>query len=188
MINEIQTQKKVVAITFDDGPNPIYTPKVLKIFSQAKGKATFFMIGEQMRNYPELVQQVAALGHEIGSHTYTHQKLSLLSYEDCLSEFEKTERLIEKLIGIKPTVFRPPFMDYHEDMVSLLQQKGYTMIGALNLMAQDWGQPGVDHILKTTRNVIKNGSILIFHDGYGNRSQTIKAIQILVAELTEQGY
>lgn len=188
MINEVPTLQKAVAITFDDGPNPTYTPQVLEIFSKAEGKATFFMIGEQMKNHPEVVKLVAALGHQIGNHTFTHPKLSQLSTVECLEEIERAERLIEELAGRKPVVFRPPYLDYNQDTVSLLQQKGYPMIGALNLEAQDWEQPGVEHILEKSRDAVKNGSILIFHDGYRERSQTIEAVRMLVSELTSQGY
>ncbi|MBV7507783.1 polysaccharide deacetylase family protein [Bacillus sp. sid0103] len=188
MINEVPTSRKAVAITFDDGPNPTYTPQVLEIFSEAVGKATFFMIGEQMKKYPEVVKQVASLGHEIGNHTFTHPKLSLLSTAECLEEIEQNEKLIEELAGRKPVVFRPPYLDYNQNTVSLIEQKGYPMIGALNLKAQDWEQPGVEHILEKSREGIKNGSILIFHDGYGDRSQTIEAVRKLVSELTSQGY
>ena len=188
MINEVPTSRKAVAITFDDGPNPLYTPQLLEIFSEAVGKATFFMIGDQMKKYPEVVKQVAALGHEIGNHTFTHPKLSLLSTSECLEEIEQNEKLIEELAGRKPIVFRPPYLDYNQDTVSLLELKGYPMIGALNLEAHDWEQPGVMHILEKSREGIKNGSILIFHDGYGDRSQTIEAVRKLVSELTLQGY
>ncbi|MEH7492290.1 polysaccharide deacetylase family protein [Neobacillus niacini] len=188
MINEVPTSQRAVAITFDDGPNPVYTPQVLDIFSEAKGKATFFMIGEQMRNHPEVVEQVANQGHEIGNHTFTHPKLSQLSIQDCLKEIEETEKLIEKLAGRKPVVFRPPYLDYNQETVSLLQRKRYPMIGAVNLDAQDWEQPGALHILEKSREAVKNGSILIFHDGYGDRSQTIEAVRMLVYELTSQGY
>ncbi|WP_144554452.1 polysaccharide deacetylase family protein [Bacillus sp. X1(2014)] len=188
MINEVPTSRKAVAITFDDGPNPIYTPQVLEIFSETVGKATFFMIGEQMKKNPEVVKQVAARGHEIGNHTFTHPKLSQLSNIECLEEIEKNEKLIEELAGRKPVVFRPPYLDYNQDTVSLLKQKGYPIIGALNLAAHDWEQPGVTHILEKSREGIKNGSILIFHDGYGDRSQTIEAVRKLVSELTSQGY
>ena len=188
MINEILTAHRVIAITFDDGPNPVYTPQVLEIFSEAKGKATFFMIGEEMRNHPEVVKQVANGGHEIGNHTFTHPKLSQLSVQDCLKEIEETEKLIESMAGRKPVVFRPPYLDYNHDTVSLLQKKSYPMIGALNLEAQDWEQPGVEHIVRKSREAVRNGSILIFHDGYGDRSQTIEAVRVLVSELTSQGY
>lgn len=188
MINEVLTTQMLVAITFDDGPNPLYTQQVLEIFSEADGKATFFMIGEQMEKYPEVVKQVAALGHEIGNHTYSHPKLSQLSDGERLAEVERTEKLIKDLTGQKPALFRPPYLDYNEDTVLLLREKGYPMIGAQNLEAQDWEQPGVDHIFEKSRDVVKNGSVLIFHDGYGDRSQTIEAVRRLVAELTSQGY
>jgi peptidoglycan-N-acetylglucosamine deacetylase len=188
MINEIHTSRRVVAITFDDGPNPVYTPQILDIFSAAKGKATFFMIGDQMRNNPEVVKQVADQGHEIGNHTFNHPKLSQLSMEDCLDEIEQTDKLVEEMTGRKPVVFRPPYLDYNQDTVSILQQKGYPMIGALNLEALDWEQPGVEYILEKSMDVVKNGSILIFHDGYGDRSQTIEAVQMLVSELISQDY
>jgi peptidoglycan-N-acetylglucosamine deacetylase len=188
MINEIHTSQRVVAITFDDGPNPVYTPQILEIFSEARGKATFFMIGEQMKNHPEVVRQVAELGHEIGNHTFTHPKLSQLSLEDCIEEIDQTEKLIEEMTGRKPVIFRPPYLDYNQDNVTMLQQKGYSMIGALNLEAHDWEQPGVEHILDKSRDVVKNGGILIFHDGFGDRSQTIEAVRMLVSELTSQDY
>jgi peptidoglycan/xylan/chitin deacetylase (PgdA/CDA1 family) len=146
------------------------------------------MIGEQMKSHPEVVKQVRDQGHEIGNHTFTHPKLSQLSEQDCLKEVEDTEILIEKMAGRKPVVFRPPYLDYNQDTVSLLQKKKYPMIGALNLEAQDWEQPGVEHILEKSREAVKNGSILIFHDGYGDRSQTIEAVRMLVSELTSQGY
>jgi peptidoglycan/xylan/chitin deacetylase (PgdA/CDA1 family) len=188
MITEVFTSQKAVAITFDDGPNPIYTPQVLEIFAKAEGKATFFMIGEQMNDHPEIVKLVADQGHEIGNHTYSHPKLSELTPEDCFSEIERTEQMIRELTGQAPAVFRPPYLDYNHDTISVAQNKGYSMIGALNLGAQDWEQPGVEHILSASRKCVKNGSILIFHDGYGDRSQTIQAVQLLVSELKSEGY
>ncbi|WP_026692544.1 polysaccharide deacetylase family protein [Peribacillus kribbensis] len=188
MINEVQTSERVIAITFDDGPNPIFTPQLFQIFSEVQGRATFFMIGEQMAENPGLVKQAAALGHEIGNHTYTHPKLSELSPESCLAEVEGNEKLVQELTGVKPVVLRPPYLDYSGETLSIMKEKGYPMIGALNTEAQDWDQPGVDHILSVTRKCVGNGSILIFHDGYGDRSQSIKAVRILVKELIEQGY
>lgn len=188
MISEVATSQKAVAITFDDGPNPIYTPQVLEIFAKAEGKATFFMIGEQMEKNPEIVKEAAEQGHEIGNHTYSHPKLSELTPADCLGEIERTEQMIRDLTGKQPVTFRPPYLDYNQETISVVESKGYSMIGALNLEAQDWEQPGVNHILSASRKCVKNGSILIFHDGYGDRSQTIQAVRELVFELKSQGY
>jgi len=188
MITEVATSQKAVAITFDDGPNPIYTPQVLEIFANVEGKATFFMIGEQMEKNPEVVKEVAEQGHEIGNHTFSHPKLSELTPADCLAEMERNEQIIRELTGQSPVVFRPPYLDYNHDTISIVESKGYSMIGALNLEAQDWEQPGVEHILSASRKSVRNGSILIFHDGYGDRSQTIQAVKKLVSELKSQGY
>src|SRR4051812_35334171 len=151
MFTEVAASQKAVAITFDDGPNPIYTPQVLEIFANVEGKATFFMIGEQMEKNPEVVKEVAEQGHEIGNHTFSHPKLSELTPADCLAEMERNEQIIRELTGQSPVVFRPPYLDYNHDTISIVESKGYSMIGALNLEAQDWEQPGVEHILSASR-------------------------------------
>ncbi|MGD6802057.1 polysaccharide deacetylase family protein [Rossellomorea vietnamensis] len=189
MINKVRTDEKVLAITFDDGPNALYTPQVLEILQKANAKATFYMIGEQMERCPKLVKRAAELGHEIGNHTYTHPKLTELSHEKCVEEITKTELLIERLTGEKPASFRPPFLDFDHVTETALQGKGYShLIGALNLGARDWEQPGVNHILEETRSVLSNGAIILFHDGYGDRSQTLEAISRLIPQWTAEGW
>ncbi len=188
IIEDISTSSKVIAITFDDGPNPIYTQQVLEIFENIGGKATFYMIGEQMEKYTDVVRKVAEHGHEVGNHTYTHPYLSQLSPEACMQEVNKNEVLAESLIGHKPKTFRPPYLDYNDDTFSILKKNGYPMIGAKNMDARDWEQPGVDFIVEKSRQHSKEGSILLFHDGCGDRSQTIEAVRILVHELSSKGF
>ncbi|WP_363550557.1 polysaccharide deacetylase family protein [Caldifermentibacillus hisashii] len=188
IINEVKTNKKALAITFDDGPNPIYTLQVLEVLASVKAKATFFMIGEQIVKNLEIVKLVVAQGHEIGNHTFTHARLSDLSEEECIKEIQLNGRLIERLVGRKPTTLRPPYFAFNEQVELLLSRMGYTAMGALNMDAIDWERPGTDFILEKSRNHVKNGSILIFHDGYGDRSQTIEAVRQLVPELVFQGY
>ncbi|AEH48194.1 polysaccharide deacetylase family protein [Parageobacillus thermoglucosidasius] len=188
MIEHVETSRKAVAITFDDGPSPVYTLKVLDIFEEASGKATFFMIGRHMEKYPEVVQTVKERGHEIGNHTYSHDRLTSLDKQDCLREIERVDEMIAAMTGRKASIFRPPYLDYHAPVVSVCGRLGYKMIGALNTDALDWEQPGVDHIVQKTRRHIRNGSILLFHDGFGDRSQTVEAVKILVSELHSQGY
>lgn len=188
MIQRVETPHKVVAMTFDDGPNPIYTLKVLDLFREVSGKATFFMIGRHMVEYPEIVEAVITQGHEIGNHTYSHANLTFLNESDCLQEIQQTDKIITNLTGMKATVFRPPYLDYNHGVVLLVKRLGYRMIGALNTDALDWEQPGVDYIIEKTRSHISSGSILLFHDGFGDRSQTIEAVKILISELCLQGY
>ncbi|GIO40007.1 hypothetical protein J41TS12_48680 [Paenibacillus antibioticophila] len=188
LIHQVPTRRRAVAVTFDDGPNPVYTPEVMEIFRKAQAKATFFMIGSQMEQHPEVVRAVHAEGHEIGNHSFTHPSLAGLQKLEAKDELVRTEVLIEQLTGVKPKVFRPPYFAQNEMVGSVSEDMKYYMIGALNLEANDWEMPGVEHILEKTRSAVKPGGILIFHDGFDDRSQTIKAVSILVSELIADGY
>ncbi|AZK45719.1 polysaccharide deacetylase family protein [Paenibacillus lentus] len=190
VIHKIDIKEKVVAFTFDDGPNPVYTPQILEIFRQASptAKATFYMIGNQIEQHPELAQTVYNEGHEIGNHTYTHPFLSKLTKQECADEVIRTEKLIQETIGMKPLTFRPPYFDINEQVEGVVASRGYTLIGAMNGAAMDWEQPGVRHIVEKTKETLSPGSVLLFHDGFGDRSQTVEAVQILVRELIAEGY
>ncbi|WP_136604093.1 polysaccharide deacetylase family protein [Paenibacillus dokdonensis] len=188
VINRIETEEKAVAFTFDDGPNAEYTPQILDIFRESDAKATFYMIGTQMQHNPALVRTVYQEGHEIGNHTFSHPHLTELSEQDYMHEVVKTENLLSDIIGIKPATFRPPYFDHNEQVDGLVSGLGYPMIGVVNSEANDWDLPGVQHILDKTRAQVKPGSILLFHDGFGDRSQTVEAVRILVSELVADGY
>ncbi|MBU9712898.1 polysaccharide deacetylase family protein [Evansella tamaricis] len=186
--HSVHTALKMVAFTFDDGPNPQYTPEVLDIFNECNGKATFFMIGEKMKEYPDIVSDVVLKDHEIGNHTWSHPMLTQLNQEKCREELELTHSIIMELTGSTPAIFRPPFFDYNEEVNSVVMDFNYDVIGALNPDATDWEMPGVEHIISKSRNHIGNGSILLFHDGFGDRSQTVEAVRTLVQEVLSDGY
>lgn len=188
IVHQVSTQRKELAITFDDGPNEVYTPAILTMLSEVSGKATFYMIGEQMQANPEVVKAVAAQGHEIGNHTYSHPYLTRISPDECRVELKRTDALIHKLTGKRPLTFRPPYLDYNEQVIAISKGEGYRMIGALNTESRDWEQPGVDYILVKSLTCVGNGSILLFHDGYGDRSQTLQAFGRLLRIVDERGY
>lgn len=188
LVNRVQTNRKAVAFTFDDGPNPLYTPQILEIFRAAGGHATFFMIGSQIEQSPETVRLVREQGHEIGNHTYTHPNLTELSEDEREQELLRTHRLIETLIGDAPQTCRPPYLASDERVEELADRFGYPLIGAVNGAARDWEQPGVEHILEASRAQAKPGAIFLFHDGFGDRSQTVEAVRLLAGELKEQGF
>ncbi|MDI4647142.1 polysaccharide deacetylase family protein [Cohnella hashimotonis] len=188
IINRVPTLQKAVAFTFDDGPHPIHTPQLLDLFDTVSGRATFFMMGKQMALYPETVMEVHARRHEIGNHSYSHPYMTQIGLDECERELFDTDRLIAKITGVRPTVMRPPYLDYNLDVHAITDRLHYRVIGALNGEAKDWGTPGVDHILEATRKQVGCGSILLFHDGFGDRSQTVEAVRILTKELTEEGY
>ncbi len=161
---------------------------MLAIFKAVSGKATFFMVGEQMAKYPEMVEAVIIAGHEIGNHSYSHPMMTKLSAADCHEEVKRTEQLIVNMTGKLPKLFRPPYLDYNQDTQQIIKKFNYRVIGALNFDATDWEMPGVEHIVTKSYNHTSNGSILLFHDGFGNRSQTIEAVSVLVRRLVSEGY
>lgn len=188
LVVSVPTKERVIAFTFDDGPNPVYTPQVLQLFREAGGKATFFMIGNQIDANPSLAEQVHAEGHEIGNHTYTHPFLTRLSHEDARMELVRADERIRQITGEPVRVFRPPFFDANDEVYKLAEQLDYTSIGANNLGAKDWEMPGAEHIIEQSRKSASNGSIFIFHDGFGDRSQTVEAVGVLLRELSAEGY
>ncbi len=188
MVHRVPTTARVVAFTFDDGPHPVYTPQLLDIFRQARGKATFFMIGQQMDAHRATAAAVHAEGHELGNHTLTHPRLTQLTPDAARAELVQTDERIQRITGVPVRTFRPPFLDVNDKILALAAELGYWSIGAVNLGTRDWEQPGIAHIVEQTRESVGSGSILVFHDGFGDRSQTVEAVRILVAELAAQDY
>ncbi|QGQ96525.1 polysaccharide deacetylase family protein [Paenibacillus psychroresistens] len=188
MLAEVITDQKVIAITFDDGPNPEYTPQFLAAFEEYSSKATFYTIGQQLELYPEIAKLIHEQGHELGNHTYSHPNLTELDQTQQKSELDRTDKLIAQITGEKPRTFRAPFLQSNDELENVIKEFTYLSIGALNVETKDWEQPGVEFILDKTRDYIRNGSILLFHDGFGDRSQSLAAIKILVPELLAQGY
>ncbi|PQP83938.1 polysaccharide deacetylase [Paenibacillus sp. PCH8] len=188
LIDRVSVREKVVAFTFDDGPHPVYTHQLLEIFRNAGGRATFFMIGKEIEVYPEIAAEVHSEGHEIANHTYAHPDLTKLTLEQAGEELQCAEILIRKVTGKPAKCFRPPYFGVNDDILSLAAERGYRTIGAVNGGAKDWDNPGVDYILEHTRPTAEPGGIFLFHDGYGERSQTVEAVRVLVEELAEEGY
>lgn len=188
LIVSVPTTERVIAFTFDDGPNPVYTPQVLELFREVGGKATFFMIGSQIDANPTLAEQVYAEGHELGNHTYTHPFLTRLTHDEARAELVRADERIRRITGKPVQVFRPPFFDANDEIYALADELGYHCIGANNLAAKDWEMPGTDHIVEHSRSSAAGGSIFIFHDGFGDRSQSVEAVRILLSELSEAGY
>ncbi len=188
LVHRVPTREKAVAFTFDDGPHPVYTQQLLDIFRKANGKATFFMIGQEIDAFGDIAAEVHAVGHEIANHTYCHPDLTKLTLEEARAELQQADARIRQVTGKPVLTFRPPYFGVNEDILSLAVELGYTSIGTVNGEAKDWEQPGVEFILDHTRPTIQNGSIFMFHDGYGERIQTMEAVRVLVDELATEGY
>jgi cellulose synthase/poly-beta-1,6-N-acetylglucosamine synthase-like glycosyltransferase/peptidoglycan/xylan/chitin deacetylase (PgdA/CDA1 family) len=201
-IDQIGAAQKKLALTFDDGPDPTWTPKILDVLKQKNVPATFFVIGLAANKWPQLLQREFAEGHEIGNHTYTHPDWENpnLSLTQIRWELNLTERLIESILGVKSILFRPPFgidhqPEFAEEVAHLpaAQDMGYIILGQ-KVDPNDWSQeaPGIPiSAAKIVENVLReapNGNIMLLHDGGGNRGQTVAALPLFIDALRSKGY
>lgn len=182
---------KIVALTFDDGPDKDYTPQVLNILKKHDVKATFFVVGEKVGWNPEIVKKEYEEGHEIGNHTFTHINVCHRNYDEINDEVNKTQEAIKKVIGKEPNIFRPPYRAINKEICSVIKEKQMNIILWSNLDPRDWSNPGVDYIVNTIMTKVQNGNIILLHDYNNTRkstSQTIQALDIVIPKLKEQGY
>jgi cellulose synthase/poly-beta-1,6-N-acetylglucosamine synthase-like glycosyltransferase/peptidoglycan/xylan/chitin deacetylase (PgdA/CDA1 family)/spore germination protein YaaH len=182
-----------VALTFDDGPDPDWTPKILNILKKANAKAAFFLVGVNAEKYPGLVRRIVDEGHEIGNHTYYHPNLALAWPEHVRLELNATQLLIETITGRATTLFRPPYAaDTQPSQMSELmplqiaQELNYLVV-LENIDPQDWAKPGADIILQRVKQQRRDGSIILLHDAGGDRSQTVAALPKILDWLHTRG-
>jgi cellulose synthase/poly-beta-1,6-N-acetylglucosamine synthase-like glycosyltransferase/peptidoglycan/xylan/chitin deacetylase (PgdA/CDA1 family) len=182
-----------VALTFDDGPDPEWTPKILDILKKANAKAAFFVVGVNAEKYPALVRRIVNEGHEIGNHTYYHPNLALAWPEHVRLELNATQLLIETITGRATTLFRPPYAaDTQPSQMSELmplqvaQELSYLVV-LENIDPQDWAKPGADIILQRVKQQRRDGSIILLHDAGGDRSQTVEALPRILDWLHTRG-
>jgi cellulose synthase/poly-beta-1,6-N-acetylglucosamine synthase-like glycosyltransferase/peptidoglycan/xylan/chitin deacetylase (PgdA/CDA1 family) len=182
-----------VAITFDDGPDPDWTPAILDILKERGVKAAFFVVGREAERYPEIVERIVAEGHEIGNHSYTHANLAELPDALVRLELNSNQRLIESLTGHTTTLFRPP---YNADSrptnmdeiapIAVAESLGYLTV-LENIDPKDWQEPDPDELLRRAKAARGNGNILLLHDGGGDRSPTVAALPAILDWLDERG-
>jgi polysaccharide deacetylase family sporulation protein PdaB len=185
----VKTDQKLVALTFDDGPNPIYTPQVLDVLKQYDAKATFFVLGKRVQMYPQIAIREVNEGHEIANHTYDHHFLKNVSPEKLKDEIEQTQEIIFDITEQTPHVFRPPGGFYNQSLLELAKEDRFTVVmWSWYQDTKDWRKPGVDKIVHSVLSNIHNGDIILFHDLEGDCSQTVEALKVVLPELKKQGY
>ncbi|WP_293883179.1 glycosyltransferase [Sphingomonas sp.] len=189
-----------VALTFDDGPDPVWTPQILDILEAKRVPATFFVIGENALSQPGLLNRELRGGSEIGNHSYTHPNMAQVSPTGIRLELNFTQRLVEAYTGRAMRLFRAPYFGDAEPTTTdelipalLAQQDGYLNVG-LHVDPGDWKRPGVQQIIDETIAQVEDGSaeksegVILLHDGGGDRSQTIAALPVIIDRLRAKGY
>jgi hypothetical protein len=180
------TSGKVVYLTFDDGPSR-YTPAVLNVLKSYNAKATFFLIGSQIRTREATTRRIAREGHSVQDHTWRHPLLTRLSSTDISSQFTRTNRAIRRQGIVQPVCERPPYGAFNNRVRRVSQTLGMrTVIWSLD--TNDWRRPGASSIARRVLRGTSNGSIVLMHDGGGNRSQTVTALKTILRTLKARGY
>lgn len=183
-----------VALTFDDGPDPDFTPQILDTLKEKNVLATFFLIGKNVEKYPELTRRIIEEGHIIGSHTYSHRSLVPLTAKSTRYEILQSQRAIEEVTGIRPTLFRPPRGVYSAYARQWLKEERYTLV-LWDLTAMDWAELAPGRIVANVVKKAKPGSVILLHDSGdlisykgGDRQSTVKALPKIIDELRDEGY
>lgn len=190
----VRCADKVVALTFDDGPSPVWTPKILDELKKAGVKATFFMVGEHVKSYPEIARRVKEEGHEIGNHTYDHHVLIYYKDYELEKEINDAQAIIKDVTGADNKYFRPPKAWLTNKEKKIIKDMGYKII-LWSLNAKDWVKFDDKYIARYIVRNAHSGDIILFHDSGGvfatvggDRSETVKTIPLLVHKLKEKGY
>ncbi len=178
---------KVAALTFDDGPDPNFTPKVLDVLAQRQVPATFFMIGWEAAASPDLVRRIAAAGDGVGSHTWNHLDLTRLDEAGMVVQVDRTEALLSSETGWKVTCIRPPQGHENPGLVRRLSERGLSTV-LWSADTRDWTRPGTDTIVRRALANLSPGAIILLHDGGGDRGETLAALPRIIETVQSQGY
>lgn len=183
-IYSVEREDKTISISFDCAWGVEYTDELLKIMDEQDVKCTFFMVQFWAEKYPEYVQKIAAAGHEIGTHSRTHPKMSELTKEQIVSELKTSCEAIEKITGKKTELFRPPFGDYDDLLVETAKEAGlYTIQWDVDSL--DWKNLSGQEIALRVVNGVKSGSIILCHN---NGLHTAEALPVILSALKNKGY
>ena len=178
---------KVIALTIDDGPSPVYTPQILGILERYRVTASFAMIGESAAYHPAIARDVADAGHVIINHTWDHANLAWLGAAATRAEISRASDAIYGATGRRPGMFRAPYGVWSPTALECCASEGLTPLG-WSVDPRDWSRPGVRQIVSIIMADTRTGSIILEHDGGGDRSQTVAALQTVIPRLLDEGY
>lgn len=177
---------KTVYLTFDDGPSE-WTPRIRKVLDNEGVKATFFTIGEQVEETPGRVAALAADGMSVQAHSWSHRRYTRLSDAQLTHDLERTNAAIADATGIDPVCVRPPFGLRSDEVDQAIWRQDLSIV-MWNVDSEDWRRQGKKQIVRTVMSEVSNGSVILFHDGGGDRKQTIGALKAVIHRLKDRGY
>ncbi len=177
------SNKTNIYFTFDDGPHPTFTPQILNIMKSFQSQATFFVTGKNCEKYPHIVQQIIDEGHTIGLHSYSHQSLLFKSRQQLNYELVHPQKILEKINGSRSTIFRPPYGRFTPRLINLCHQLDLRII-MWDIMSCDFDLKIPNHtIVNRMLEVIRNGSIVVFHDGHKNSARTVNILPYIIEKI-----
>jgi peptidoglycan/xylan/chitin deacetylase (PgdA/CDA1 family) len=177
---------KTVALTFDGGPSG-YTPKIDRILQRKHVRATFFWVGSRITGWGRVVRRVSRQGHEIANHSWFHDDLTALSAEEVRGQLARTNRRLARLTGERPTLFRPPYGAVNGEVRRVAAGLGLRTV-IWDADSLDWTSPGCEEIVGLVVSRVRRRSIVLLHDGGGDRRQTVCALPRIIRELRSRGY
>lgn len=183
---------KRVALTFDDGPNPNYTPRILDILKEYNVKATFFVTGRQVDKYPEIARRIVEEGHVIGNHGANHHEMKIYSRRNIQSEIKSCQESIYNATGVNTALFRPPYGMFNGNVIREMKATNHSLI-QWSVSPRDWSLPKPEKIIRRVAAKAKDGSIILMHDSHPfyekkSRQPTIDALPGVIETLKRQGF
>jgi len=183
---------KQLALTYDDGPNEVHTPRLLEVLSRHDVKATFFLIGHYVKERTAIVRETVAAGHIVGNHTFTHPLLSFRSSAEIRKELSDCRTTLQDVVGEHSNLFRPPFGGRRPAVLRIARQLGFQPI-MWNVTGYDWNAPPAAVIERKVTRQVRGGDVILLHDGShktmnADRSQTVIATDHLITRYKSEGY
>lgn len=177
----------IIALTFDDGPSPEFTPKILALLNRYHARATFFVLGTEVAHFPKIVRDLVKQGSVVANHGYNHVNYFQLGVQGTARDAGKLATLLkEKAIPTVP-YYRPPYGNTNKRLIAYMEKHGYT-VTLWSIDTRDWAMPGTSFITRKVLSNAKPGSIVLMHDGGGNRTQTVRALAAILPTLESEGY
>lgn len=181
---------KRVALTFDDGPDNKYTKQVMDILKQNQVKATFFVLGQEVKKYPEVVKQMVYEGHAIGNHSWSHINMARVTPQQLRDQLDATNQAVKQAAGVSPYLVRPPFGNTNGAVTQQLTNWGYQVV-LWSVDSRDWSGIPTEKIMSKVRQEMSPGGIILQHSAGGRKNDltnTIQALPLIIKELKAQGY